>query len=249
MLNIICNLIAPLDKVVIHVYNYYTHVQLMRMRIPKITRGIMARTSAGIDVKLIKTGLVMAKAKGLSGFSVRQLCSKAKVNLGMFHYYFGTKDNFDKVLLSKIYSGMIENINLTVSQKLTPKENVIHILNAITGFVTENRIILSALAGDVLSGNKNIIKHISENYFVHVHILKGEIERGFKQGDLAVENVMEAMIMLVSPLVLPNMLLGMLERFDKNALKTVRESMLTEEFEKNVKKRIKTLINLVFKEK
>ena len=46
----------------------------------------MGRLSLHTDQKLLSCGMALARKKGLSGFSVRELCAKSKVNLGMFHY-------------------------------------------------------------------------------------------------------------------------------------------------------------------
>ena len=55
----------------------------------------MGRTAAGNDEKLLRAGIQLARAKGLGGFTVREVCARSRVNLGMFHYYFTNKDNFD----------------------------------------------------------------------------------------------------------------------------------------------------------
>ena len=39
----------------------------------------MGRTSLHTDEKLLKTGAALARKKGLSGFTVRELCAKSKV--------------------------------------------------------------------------------------------------------------------------------------------------------------------------
>ncbi|ACC98594.1 Transcriptional regulator, TetR family [Elusimicrobium minutum Pei191] len=205
----------------------------------------MGRTSSGNDTKLIKTGLELAKKNGLGGFSVRQLCAKSKVNLGMFHYYFGTKDNFDKVILNEIYQTMI--LRMKTSLEGTPEENTRKLLYAVWDFIAENRILLSSLAGDVFSGNKNIIKYISENFTEHIFIMLGELEKAHKNKQLNTPSAADALILIIPPLALPNILFGLAERVDIGLLNKLKSKLISLKADMNQKRRIDMLINLVFK--
>jgi AcrR family transcriptional regulator len=77
--------------------------------------------------RLIKIGIELTRQKGLESFNVRELCLKAKVNLGMFHYYFKNKNKFNEIILKSVYSELMRDIKINVSDKNTPKENIIHI--------------------------------------------------------------------------------------------------------------------------
>ncbi|MDR2191382.1 MAG: TetR/AcrR family transcriptional regulator, partial [Endomicrobium sp.] len=58
----------------------------------------MSRPSKNIDVKLIELGKKRMIQSGISSLSIRSICVDAGINLGMFYYYFKTKENFIKVL-------------------------------------------------------------------------------------------------------------------------------------------------------
>ncbi len=207
----------------------------------------MGRVAAGNDIKLIKAGVNLARAKGLSGFTVREVCSKSKVNLGMFHYYFESKDNFDMAVLKSIYAVMMESININVSASKTPKENVSAILFEIQDFIQKNRVLLSSLAGDVFCGNKKIIKFIAENFTQHVSILIKELKRAAKEGSLAVPGVTDAILILLPPVALPQIVLGLLARLDVALPAGLTPSIAGLMFEAGVKTRINILLNTVFK--
>ncbi|MDR3113398.1 MAG: TetR/AcrR family transcriptional regulator [Endomicrobium sp.] len=83
----------------------------------------MTKPTSGAEQKLISAGLYLAKEKGVSGFSVRQLCSKAKVNPGLFHYYFTSRENFNKAVLKEVYNCLIKDLRIHIAQNLKPKEN------------------------------------------------------------------------------------------------------------------------------
>ncbi len=64
----------------------------------------MTRPSHNIDVLLFEKGQELLLEVGFDKFSVRNLCKKAGVNLGMFHYYFKTKENFIELLIEQVFA-------------------------------------------------------------------------------------------------------------------------------------------------
>ncbi|MGN0022705.1 MAG: TetR/AcrR family transcriptional regulator [Elusimicrobiaceae bacterium] len=209
----------------------------------------MGRNPTGSDVKMLKAGAALAKAKGLNGFTVRQVCAKSKVNLGMFHYYFSTKENFDMAVLESIYSKMIENIKIKVSPSASPKQNVRAILINIQEFIKENRVLLSSLGGDVFSGNKKTFKFIVKNFTKHVEILFGELLRAQKCGALAAPSALDAFLIIMPPAAVPQILLGLVSRLNVSLPGKLKASALTVMVEENAPARIDLLVNSIFKEK
>ena len=207
----------------------------------------MGRTAAGNDVKLLHAGLRLARAKGLGGFTVREVCALCQVNLGMFHYYFTNKDNFDRALLSTLYENLMKNIRLEVSEKQSPRENVLNILLAIQRFVRENRRLLSSLAGDVFSGNAKIIDFIGRNFTHHISLLLAQLERAEKEGVLVLKDAANAALVLAMPVVFPQLVAGLDERVPLPWKGRVRPSVAVLFADKGAEERIKVLVNAVFK--
>lgn len=186
----------------------------------------MGRTSAGNDAKLIQAGIRLARAKGLDGFTVREVCAKSRVNLGMFHYYFTNKDNFDHKLLTALYEELMKDIRVDVSDECPARENVGAILRAIRRFARENRRMLSALAGDVFSGNAKILAFISRNFTQHVSVLFAQLERAHKEGLLRVPDALSAMLVLAPPVVFPQVAVGLSERITFPWTPKVKKALL-----------------------
>lgn len=207
----------------------------------------MGRTPLGNDAKLIKSGTALARAKGLNGFTVREVCAKSKVNLGMFHYYFTSKDNFDMAVLKALYSEMLDNINIEVSPSKSPRENTAVIMRAITIFVRTNRILLSALAGDVFTGNTKIIKFVAGNFNMHVLMLAAELKRAKKARLLSVPDVLDAVVILIPSVALPQIILGLLSRLDLALPGKLTMTALGKRVDRWADKRIELLLNTVFK--
>jgi hypothetical protein len=59
----------------------------------------MTRPSRNIDIKLIELGKKKIAQDGIANLSIRSICIESGINLGMFFYYFKSKENFIKILL------------------------------------------------------------------------------------------------------------------------------------------------------
>lgn len=207
----------------------------------------MGRTSAGNDAKLLQTGIRLARAKGLGGFTVREVCAESQVNLGMFHYYFTSKDNFDRAVLSALYENLMRNIRVDVSDTHSARKNVLNILLAIQRFARENRRLLSSLAGDVFGGNAKIIDFIGRNFTRHISVLLEQLERAKKEGELNMPDALTAAMVLVAPLALPQLLAGLAERVTLPWDGKAPPSVAALFSDKGAEARVKALVNAVFK--
>ena len=167
--------------------------------------------------RLIQAGITLAKKQGLK-FSVRELCKKSKVNLGLFHYYFKNKDNFDKELLKAVYNQMLEGITPNITQQGTPYDNIENILLGLYKFSKDNRMFLSSLLGDVLSGDKKLLQFMSQNFTQHFALLTKELSRT-KLTPLAKKQALPGLTAsLALPIVFPQIIMGLFERIGTNNL-------------------------------
>lgn len=66
----------------------------------------MARPSQHIDKKLIELGKKRLMKQGVSGLSIRSLCLDSGINLGMFHYYFKSKENYIRILFTTMHEDL-----------------------------------------------------------------------------------------------------------------------------------------------
>ena len=209
----------------------------------------MGRLSLHTDKKLLHTGVTLARKKGLSGFTVRELCAKSNVNLGMFHYYFKTKQRFDQEVLRLIYEQMMQDIRIETSPRATARKNTESILTSIYAFVRQNRVLLSALAADVLGGDKNTLKFIVKHFTEHVSLLLRELRRGELTPQAAAMPIGSLASTLVLPVALPQLFSGTLERLGKNLLPPQAQGVISAVWnEENTEKRISLLLKAAFGE-
>lgn len=163
------------------------------------------------ETRLIQAGMALAKKQGLN-FTVRQLCATSKVNLGLFHYYFKNKDNFDKEMLRALYNQMIEHLTLKLSCEASPRENIAQILLGLHNFVGENRMFLSSIMGNILSGNTKLLHFLSLNFTQHIVLISRELKRAKLPGKIQNQSLPAILSMIVLPVVMPQLFIGLLER-------------------------------------
>lgn len=209
----------------------------------------MGRLSLHTDKKLLACGMALARKKGLSGFSVRELCAKSKVNLGMFHYYFKTKERFDQEVLRAIYNQMIQDITIEISPRLSARKNTEHILKSVHVFVCKNQVLLSALAADILGGDKHTLQFIVQHFTEHVSLLLQQLRRARLTAQAAAMPIGSLAVTLVLPVALPQLFSGTLERLGRNLLPPAAQKAIASVLaEENTDKRISLLLQAAFEE-
>jgi AcrR family transcriptional regulator len=87
----------------------------------------MVRPSKNIDKILIDVAKVMIARDGFDAFSVRALCLEAKVNLGMFFYYFKTKENFVRI----VFNETVDELSKGIVPRLQKIKNPLDKLKAV----------------------------------------------------------------------------------------------------------------------
>lgn len=207
----------------------------------------MGRTSSNTDEKLVRAGVMLARKKGLKGFTVREVCSRSRVNLGMFHYYFKTRETFDAAVLGSLYGEMMQSITLNVQPHRSARENVAAILRAIYDFARKNRRLVSCLAGDAFSGDAQTLALVTRVCTRHVSVLLAELERARKQGRLRTACVRDAVLILVPQLVMAQGLLGLGERLGKRFPAPLYQLLRQVSGPEDSARRLDFLMNAVFK--
>ena len=66
----------------------------------------MSRPSRRQDQLLIESAKALLPETGVSAMSLKEIASRCGVNLGMFSYHFGNKDQFIKQVLESVYDDL-----------------------------------------------------------------------------------------------------------------------------------------------
>ncbi len=129
----------------------------------------MARKPSGIDKKLLAEGKSLIIKKGVSALSIRDLTDRAGVNLGMFNYYFKTKDKFVELILNEVYSDFLLELDSTENKE--GLEKLREQMFVIAKFARDNRSLILSSLNDVLSEEKVVKKFVRTKMKKHLVIL------------------------------------------------------------------------------
>lgn len=141
----------------------------------------MPRPSRNTDRLLIRAGRELLARRGMSGLSVREVCSRAGVNLGMFHYHFKTKDEFARQVLQEMYEEFFARLSLESSAG-RPRERLERALNVVGRFARDNRTLILGLLQDAAAGHRPTLEFFARNFPRHVRIVLGLVEECRKEG-------------------------------------------------------------------
>jgi AcrR family transcriptional regulator len=128
----------------------------------------MARPASGTDTRLKAAGRKLLLEKGITGLSVREACRVAGVNTGMFHYYFGSKEEFLKAVLKEMYADFMVDFKAGVSAAGNPRHRLKNALVQVGKFAVSIRHAAPMLFSDLAHGNKEAFTFLSGNFTEHV---------------------------------------------------------------------------------
>lgn len=170
----------------------------------------MPRPSRHVDVQLLAAGRALYPEHGAGGLSVRKLAEHAGVNVGMFHYHFGSKDAFVRALLQSLYEPMFASLETAASAPSDPLDGLRASLRVIARFVALHRALLRRLLIDAVAGEAAAVDFIRVNFPRHVRIVVGLIGAGQKAGRLRPVPVAQAVTFVAGAVASPILLGSML---------------------------------------
>lgn len=143
----------------------------------------MTRPSHNIDMLLFEQGQKLLLDVGFDNFSVRELCRKAGVNLGMFHYYFKTKDNFIELLIGQVFEKYLNEQKQAAKKqsKAIDKLKAVVYQRALTGY--KNKRLLFIFFKELI--NRSFDKIIKRFRKEELKFLMPIIEQCRKDGDIS----------------------------------------------------------------
>ena len=144
----------------------------------------MARPSRNVDAALLAAGRALYPSLGMRALSVRRIAEHAGVNLGMFHYHFGSKEQFVRALLSQLYEGMFAELTLAATHDARPVEALRAAANVIGRFVRDHRHLLRRLMADAMNGEAVALEFAAANLPRHLGVILGLVVAGQRSGAL-----------------------------------------------------------------
>jgi len=172
----------------------------------------MARPSSDTDLKLKAAGRKLLQEKGITGLSVREACRLAGVNTGMFHYHFGSKQEFLKAVLKEMYAEFMYNFKAGVSAAGTPRDRLKAALIEVGRFARGMRQIAPMLFADLAHGKKEAFAFLSGNFTEHVKYIAALAEECRPASALKGHSVPFLIMGTLPVMVFPMLMGAVLER-------------------------------------
>lgn len=163
----------------------------------------MARPGSNIEQVLLKSGRRLYAQRGAAGLAVRALAEHARVNPGMFHYHFRTKDEFLRRLLGGWYEEMFEQLTGHVRHEGPTLHRLQEAIFFLARFVRDNRPMLSRVLMDAAAGNAVAAQFLRENAPRHLGLLLGLMGQAEREGLIVAMPPMQRFVFVMGAVGMP----------------------------------------------
>lgn len=171
----------------------------------------MSRPRGDSEFRLVKAAQELLDEKGFSGLKIREVAKKAGVNLGMFHYHFKSKENFQKRVMKDLYERFFSGFKLETSQAGTPLERLRRALTALSRFARDNRKLLLGVISDAAQGDVQVMSFVQANFPRHVLIVFQLIRECQKKGSIERMPLHLTVSLLFPSIMAPNIAMAVVE--------------------------------------
>jgi AcrR family transcriptional regulator len=196
----------------------------------------MSRPSHNLDRRLLDAGRSIILEEGISRMSLRAVARRARVNLGMFHYYFKNKQEFSRRCCSEAYAEFYKGFEGETSGEGNTVEKIRRGLLALARFIRDQRHFVVATLRDLDEENPEAWAFVKASVPPpHGRVIMKLIEEGQKEGSIIQVEPHTAMMVLMSSLTLASIMGALTERvagkgiFKKAGKKPVHERFLSDE--------------------
>ncbi len=165
----------------------------------------MPRPSRSLDRVLLAAGRALLPEVGCAGLTIRQVAEAARVNIGMFHYHFKTREAFLRAVMQETYEEMYGGLALAALRPsdLAPAALLRAALRTLGRFARDNRKFIARVLADALGGERCARDFLKENLPRHVTVLLGLIAEGQARGELKPMPPTQALAVCAGSLVMP----------------------------------------------
>jgi AcrR family transcriptional regulator len=163
----------------------------------------MPRPGRNIEQALLRSGRKLYAQRGAAGLAVRALTEHARVNLGMFHYHFRTKDEFVRRLLGSWYEEMFEQLTGHVRQDGPPLHRLQEAIFFLARFVRDNRPMLARVLMDAATGNAVAAQFLRDNAPRHLSLLLALMDQAEREGLIAPMAPMQRFVFVMGAVGMP----------------------------------------------
>ena len=194
--------------------------------------------------KLIESGKQHFLIAGTNGITIRKIALDADVNLGLFVYYFKTKDQFIIEVIQDLYNDFLQVFNQEFEnskKESSALEQFRFLLQVFGNLMGKNAIIVSRFIQDMMQGDRLVMKAFAKQPPKHVQYFFEVIKECQKQKLIRTDFEPVLVYMLcVTSIGLPQVMFKHLDKKIINESSAKKFDMLVSD--KALKKRIDFLL-------
>ncbi len=193
----------------------------------------MSRPKGDSDVRLLRAAQELLDERGFTGLKIRDTAKRAGVNLGMFHYHFKSKENFQKHVMRDLYERFFSDFKLETSQTGTPLERLRRALTTLSRFARDNRKLLLGILSDASQGDVRVMDFVQANFPRHAFILFQLLRECQKKGYVEKMPLHMAASLIFPSIMAPNIAMAVVEHkripdIMRLAVRGVKEEVLSD---------------------
>lgn len=171
----------------------------------------MPRPKGDAERRMLEAALAAARETGCRGISVREICRRARVNTGLFHYHFKSREAFVARVMDETYAEFFARLSVSAEGPGTAAERLRGALRAIARFSREHRRLFTCMIRDALNGDRQVARFAASNFPRHIPIILGLVEEGRRSGEFRPLAGGLAMSFLMGAVSTPNLVVTLLE--------------------------------------
>jgi AcrR family transcriptional regulator len=193
----------------------------------------MSRPRGDAEKKLLAAALALAREKSCGQVTVREVCRRAKVNLGLFHYHFKSRDALLARVLRETYQEFFTRLSGSADGAGTPPQRLRRALRAIARYARENRRLCAGMLRDGMNGDRQVIAFAAEAFPHHLPLVMTIYEEGARRGDFRRLPQPLLLAFFMGVVDAPVLMYGLIEQSGARrpfgrSLKTVQDELLSD---------------------
>jgi AcrR family transcriptional regulator len=163
----------------------------------------MPRPSRNFDLALLQAGRELFPQAGCAGLSVRAVAERAGANAGMFHYHFGSKDNFLRSVLQQVYEEIFAGLTEAVARPGDAIDGLRRALVAAGGLLARHRKVIARVWMDAVGGQAVAVEFVRDNAPRHIGLLVDLVQQAQRDGALREVPPLQCVATLLGAVALP----------------------------------------------
>ena len=179
----------------------------------------MVLDSKKTNQRMVKAALELIYRDGFDGLKLRQVAAKAGVNLGLFHYHFGSKDDFVRAVLQETYDRFFHRFRLESKGSGPAWERLRGTAIAFGCFMRDNRLLMLALLRDSFQGHRPVLEFVEANLPRHIEVFRALLQKSMKEGSVEETPLPLALSFLLGAVNMANLAVGLMEHAGVKSLR------------------------------